>query len=401
MRTKSKAHRRFATKGETLLWYELRDLKAEGLKFRRQSPVGPYIADFVCFAPKIVVEVDGDHHETDDGKIHDANRDEYLRKSGFLVLRYDAGDALDHAWHIAQDVKAKSHFGSGSAPDATSCIAEVTPPGTLPLASTPRLARRASGVSAADRMVPEETPIALSYAGTTHAVMMASPADFEDFALGFSLTEGIVGSPGEIEAIEVEDLGAGIDIQIRLRDAANTRFQARRRRLAGPVGCGLCGIESIEEAMRSVRQVGQPGLTLSAGDITGAVRLLSKRQPLHAETGAVHAAGFYVPSKGVVMAREDVGRHNALDKLAGALAKAGISGATGAVVVTSRVSVEMVQKTAAIGAPFIVAVSAPTALAVRTAEEAGMTLVALVRGDDFDIFTHPERVTAGAEKHVA
>ena len=215
------------------------------------------------------------------------------------------------------------------------------------------------------------------------------------------MTEGIIASPDEIEAIEVEDHGAGIDIQIRLKDQANTRFEARRRRLAGPVGCGLCGIESIEEAMRSVDAVGASKLTLDAADIVRSVKLLSKVQPLHAETGAVHAAGFYVPGQGIVMAREDVGRHNALDKLAGALAKAGIDGAAGAVVVTSRVSVEMVQKTAAIGAPFIIAVSAPTALAIRTADEAGMTLVALVRGEDFDIFTHPERVSLGAAKHVA
>ncbi len=264
-----------------------------------------------------------------------------------------------------------------------------------------RLARRGGGMTSAPRMVPEEVPVAFSYAGTTHAVMMASPGDLEDFALGFSLTEGIVGRPDEIESIEVEDLGAGIDVRIRLRDAANTRFQARRRRLAGPVGCGLCGIESIEEAMRSVDTVGEARLVLSAEDVTGAVRLLSKRQPLHAETGAVHAAGLYVPGRGVVMVREDVGRHNALDKLAGALAKAGIDGTSGAVVVTSRVSVEMVQKTAAIGAPIIIAVSAPTALAIRTAEEAGMTLAALVRGDEFDIFTRAERVSSGVSTHVA
>ncbi|MER8428740.1 formate dehydrogenase accessory sulfurtransferase FdhD [Mesorhizobium caraganae] len=266
---------------------------------------------------------------------------------------------------------------------------------------TSRLAHRASGTTSANRMVPEETPVAFSFAGTTHAVMMASPADFEDFALGFSLTEGIIADPQEIEAIEVEDHGAGIDIQIRLKDQANTRFEARRRRLAGPVGCGLCGIESIEEAMRSVDKVGASKLTLEADDIVRSVRLLSKVQPLHSETGAVHAAGFYIPGKGIVMAREDVGRHNALDKLAGALARAGIDGTSGAVVVTSRVSVEMVQKTAAIGSAFIMAVSAPTALAIRTAEEAGMTLVALVRGDDFDVFTHPERVVLGVAQHVA
>jgi FdhD protein len=270
-----------------------------------------------------------------------------------------------------------------------------------PLTQARRLARRAAGSTSANRMVPEETPVALSYAGTTHAVMMASPADFEDFALGFSLTEGIIDEPEEIEAIEVEDHGAGIDIQIRLKDRANQKFQARRRRLAGPVGCGLCGIESIEEAMRSVDNVERAAITLSAADIVQSVKLLSKVQPLHAETGAVHAAGFYVPGKGIVLAREDVGRHNALDKLAGALTRKGVDGSSGAVVVTSRVSVEMVQKTAAIGASFIIAVSAPTALAIRTAEEAGMTLVALVRGEDFDVFTHPERVTDGATRNVA
>ncbi len=250
-------------------------------------------------------------------------------------------------------------------------------------------------------MVPEETPIALSFAGTTHAVMMATPADLDDFALGFSLTEGIIGTAGEIDSIEVEDLGAGIDIQIKLKDSANTRFQARRRRLAGPVGCGLCGIELIDEAMRSVAEVGRSDLVLTPDDIVRSVRMLAKMQPLHAETGAVHAAGFYLPGKGVVAAREDVGRHNALDKLAGALAKAGIDGMSGAVVVTSRVSVEMIQKTAAIGAAFIIAVSAPTALAIRTAEAAGMTLVALVRGDEFDIFTHPQRVADGVARNVA
>lgn len=264
-----------------------------------------------------------------------------------------------------------------------------------------RIARRGHRMAAENRMVPEEVPVAFSFAGTTHAVMMASPADLEEFALGFSLTEGIIASPDEIEAIEIEDHGAGIDIQIRLRDKANTRFEARRRRLAGPVGCGLCGIESIEEAMRAVASVSGPELRLNAADIVQSVKLLSKVQPLHAETGAVHAAGFYLPGKGIVEAREDVGRHNALDKLAGALARKQIAGANGAVVVTSRVSVEMVQKTAAIGAPVIIAVSAPTALAIRQAEEAGMTLVALVRGEDFDIFSHPDRIASGAAQNVA
>ena len=251
-------------------------------------------------------------------------------------------------------------------------------------------------------VVPEDLePVALSYAGTTHAVMMATPSDLEDFAIGFSLTEGVIASAEEIEDVAVEEAGAGIDIQIRLKDEANHRFEARRRRLAGPVGCGLCGIESIDEAMRSAASVAGAELLLSSTEISNAVRLLTKQQPMHAETGAVHAAGFYVPGEGIVAAREDVGRHNALDKLAGALARSGTSGATGIVVITSRVSVEMVQKAAQLGTGMIVAVSAPTALAIRTAEEAGMTLVALVRGDEFDIFTRPDRIQAGASADVA
>ena len=270
-----------------------------------------------------------------------------------------------------------------------------------PLTSTSRIARRTGGTRAAARMVPEETPVALSYAGTTHAVMMATPFDLEDFAVGFSLTEGIIASTDEIEDIAIEEAGAGIDIQIRLKDEANRRFEARRRRLAGPVGCGLCGIESIDEAMRSVNSVARTDLVLSSTEISNAVRLLTKQQPMHAETGAVHAAGFYVPGDGIVAAREDVGRHNALDKLAGALARAGTDGVSGVVVITSRVSVEMVQKAAQLGAGMIVAVSAPTALAIRTAEDAGMTLIALARGDEFDIFTRPDRVSTGASADVA
>lgn len=188
-----------------------------------------------------------------------------------------------------------------------------------PVTSTTRVTRRAAGTASAVRNVPEETPVALSYAGTTHAVMMASPADLQDFAYGFTLTEGIVQSPEEIETITIEEAGAGIDIQIRLKDKANTRFEARRRRLAGPVGCGLCGIESIDEAMRAVPQIGKSKLTLTGSEIAQAVQLLSHQQPFHSQTGAVHAAGFYVPTKGIVAAREDVGRHNALDKLAGAM----------------------------------------------------------------------------------
>jgi FdhD protein len=268
--------------------------------------------------------------------------------------------------------------------------------------SVPRITRRRKGggeVYATDsRLVPEETPVAFSYNGTTHAVMMATPADMEDFAVGFSLSEGIISRIDAISEIAVEEHDEGVDIQIRLASEAGQELTDRRRRMAGPVGCGLCGIESIEQALKPVASVDKAKLKLTPDEIAQAVKLLSAVQPLHSETGAVHAAGFYVPGKGIVAAREDVGRHNALDKLAGALCRAGVKGETGAVVITSRVSIEMVQKTAIIGSPVLIAVSAPTALAIRTARAAGMTLIALVRGDEFDVFTRHERIPLAGVK---
>lgn len=261
-------------------------------------------------------------------------------------------------------------------------------------------ARRNGRLSGGERFVPEETPVAFSYAGSTHAVMMATPADLEDFAVGFSLTEGIVTDPSEIEAVEIIAEDKGIDLQIGLADAQSAALTARRRHMAGPVGCGLCGIESIDEAVRVTPSVRSSSLTLSEDEVVEAVRLLNGQQPLHMTTRAVHGAGFYVPGKGLVAVREDVGRHNALDKLVGAARRAGHAGAAGAVVVTSRVSVEMVQKTAIIGSPFVIAISAPTALAIRTAQEAGMTLIALVRGDEFEIFTGAERVVSDAGRRL-
>ncbi|WP_439618910.1 formate dehydrogenase accessory sulfurtransferase FdhD [Shinella sp.] len=264
----------------------------------------------------------------------------------------------------------------------------------------PETARRNGRLTAGDRFVPEETPVAFSYAGSTHAVMMASPADLEDFAVGFSLTEGIISDPSEIETIEVVAEDKGIDVQVRLADPQNDALTARRRHMAGPVGCGLCGIESIEQAVRVTPSVRSSMLTLTEDEVADAVRLLNGQQPLHMVTRAVHGAGFYVPGTGLIAVREDVGRHNALDKLVGAARRAGHVGSAGAVVVTSRVSVEMVQKTAIIGSPFIIAISAPTALAIRTAEDAGMTLIALVRGEEFEIFTGAERIVSGAERRL-
>ncbi|QKV17304.1 formate dehydrogenase accessory sulfurtransferase FdhD [Oricola thermophila] len=260
--------------------------------------------------------------------------------------------------------------------------------------------RRAGRHGSGPRMVAEETPVALTFNGVTHAVMMATPSDLEDFAVGFSLNEGIVGALDEIERIEIVEADNGIDLQIRLREDADERLARRRRAMAGPVGCGLCGVESIEEAVKP-RAAVDSDFTMPADEITNAVAELTKVQVMNAETGAVHAAGFWSPEEGVVLAREDVGRHNALDKLAGALARVGTDCGQGAVLLTSRVSVEMIQKTAAIGAPIVLAISAPTALAVRTAVQSNITLVAVVRGEDHEIFTHPRRITNGEIADVA
>jgi FdhD protein len=267
--------------------------------------------------------------------------------------------------------------------------------------SVSRTARKGGVVMPGERIVPEEVPIAFSYGGSSHAVMMATPDDLEDFAVGFSLTEGIIGSTGEISSIEIVDGDLGIDVQVTLADDVEDALRARRRSMAGPVGCGLCGIESIEQAVRKVPDVSGSPLALTHGDIVRAANLLNEAQPLHRETRAVHGAGFYIPGQGLSAVREDVGRHNALDKLCGAVIRSGNTGIGGAVVVTSRISVEMVQKTAILGASILIAISAPTALAIRTAEDAGMTLVALVRGDDFEIFTHPHRISPESIADVA
>jgi len=270
-----------------------------------------------------------------------------------------------------------------------------------PTTPVPETARRNGLVRSGSRIVPEEVPIAFSYGGTSHAVMMGTPADIEDFAVGFSLTEGIITDMSEIAAIEPIEDGQGIDVQITLVDDAADALRLRRRHMAGPVGCGLCGIESIEQAVRKVPDVSKVALKPTQRDIVRAIALLNDAQPLHRETHAVHGAGFYIPSEGLLAVREDVGRHNALDKLCGAVIRSGHKGADGVVAVTSRLSVEMVQKAAILGSSVLVAISAPTALAIRTAEEAGMTLVALVRGDDFEIFTHPHRIITGSIADVA
>ena len=263
-----------------------------------------------------------------------------------------------------------------------------------PFGATDATHHRPGSSVAVTRALPEETAIAMVYDGSTHAVMMATPADVEDFAMGFSLTEGIVTGTAQIASCDVIAHEKGIEAQMWLAEDRGAALAARRRSLAGPVGCGLCGIDSIEAAVRSLPSLSGMGPTLSVQEISAATDSLRGWQPLHDRTRAVHAAGFLLPGQGVVLAREDVGRHNALDKLIGAMARQGIDPSQGAIVLTSRVSTEMVQKCVMAGCAVLIAVSAPTLHALRLAEGAGLTLAAFARGEGFDLFCHPERLRA-------
>ena len=253
-------------------------------------------------------------------------------------------------------------------------------------------ARRMSDKSPVEVDLAEETAIAISYDGSTQAVLMGSPADLEDFAYGFSLTEGIA-TPDEIEAVTPERVEQGIDLRIWLARDAGQRFIGRRRRTVGPVGCGLCGVETLAAAMRVLEPV-SGDCVISADDLDAALAEMDAGQRLRDATGASHAAGFLVPGRGLIALREDVGRHNALDKLAGALLRgpdAGLIG-RGAVVLTSRISVDLVQKTATLGAPVLIALAAPTSAAVAAAEAAGIGLAGRARSAArAEIYARPER----------
>lgn len=239
--------------------------------------------------------------------------------------------------------------------------------------------------------VAEETPVALEYNGISHATMLATPADLEDFAMGFSLTEGIVERPGEIRGIEVVPQFNGIVIQVEISSACASRLKLRRRTMAGRTGCGLCGVESLPEVLRPLTPVADaPPVPLAA--VLRAMREMRGGQALHDLTGATHAAAWADASGHVRLVREDVGRHNALDKLVGALARQGVPTGSGMALVSSRASFEMSQKCAAAGIGILAAVSAPTALAIRVAQNTNIALLGFVRNADAAIYTHPERI---------
>ena len=250
---------------------------------------------------------------------------------------------------------------------------------------------KAGELTRATDFVTEEVPVALVYHGVPHVVMLASPADLEDYAVGFTVSEGLVGDPSEIQSVEVERGAESIEVRIGIAGERFSELLRRRRNLTGRSGCGLCGAETVEEAIRPPVQVAN-GPTVTAADLHAALLQLESLQPINARTGSIHAAAWALPGKGIQFVREDVGRHNALDKVIGALVRSGTDVTTGYAVITSRASFEMVQKAAAAGITCMVAVSAPTALAIRMAEQTGLTLVGFARRDRHVIYAHPHRL---------
>jgi formate dehydrogenase accessory protein FdhD len=239
--------------------------------------------------------------------------------------------------------------------------------------------------------VAEEMPVALVYHDVPHVVMLATPADLEDYAVGFTLSEGLVARADEIRGVEVAQGEASADVKITVAWERFSQLLQRRRNLAGRTGCGLCGAETAEDAIRECAPV-PAGVTITGEELHATIAQLPARQVINARTGSVHAAAWVVPGRGIRVVREDVGRHNALDKTIGALTRAGADFSAGYMVITSRASYEMVQKAATVGISLLVALSAPTAFAVRLAQRSGLTLVAFARPDRHVVYAHPQRL---------
>jgi len=255
------------------------------------------------------------------------------------------------------------------------------------------VALRDGAATAKEECVAEEVAVALEVNGIAHAVMLATPADLEDFALGFLLSEAIIDARADLLDVEFASVESGIALRATVAQRCVHRLKERRRALAGRTGCGLCGTESIAEAVRPIRG-DVAGIVVEAAALERAMRSLHDGQTLQRLTGATHAAAWITLDGELVTVREDVGRHNALDKLIGALSRGGADLAAGFVAVTSRASYEMVHKTASAGIGLLAAISAPTGLAIRMAESAGLTLVGFVRGANATVYSHPEAVRA-------
>ncbi len=239
--------------------------------------------------------------------------------------------------------------------------------------------------------VADERPVAFRYHGVSHVVMLATPADLEDLAVGFTLSEAIVTSPTQIRSVALKVLDDALEVDLDIAPERFSLLLQRHRNLTGRTGCGMCGAETLADAIRPPPTL-EGGLRLDATDLHAALDALQAGQALNARTGSIHAAAWVVPGQGVVLVREDVGRHNALDKLIGALVRDGADLATGYVIITSRASYEIVQKAATVGIAAIVAVSAPTAFAIRAATEFGVTLVGFARPGRHVVYAHGERV---------
>jgi FdhD protein len=262
--------------------------------------------------------------------------------------------------------------------------------------SVPVLRWPPAGNGRGDDCIAHETPVALVYNGIAHVVMMATPLDLEDFALGFSLTEGILAKPTELYAVECTEQADGIELAMTISAERFAGVKERRRNLTGRTGCGLCGAESLQQALRPLQPLtGTAVFTHEA--VQRAVLALQQHQPLQEHTGAVHAAAWCSAQGDILLVREDVGRHNALDKLIGAIARQSQPHAQDFLLISSRASYEMVAKAASAGFQLLAAISAPTTLAIQLAEQAGLTLVGFARPGRHSIYTHPQRLQAGSE----
>ncbi len=240
--------------------------------------------------------------------------------------------------------------------------------------------------------IAEEVPISLIYNQIPHVVMLATPTNLEEFALGFSITEGIIKSPHELLSARVYNRSNGIEVQLKIPEHRFDRLSDKGRNLTGRTGCGLCGASTLQQAIRQPNTV-KGELSVSAEDLRSALFDIGNHQKLNHITGAVHAAAWVVPGQGISDIREDVGRHNALDKLIGCLLRNNKDLSSGFIIITSRASYEMVQKTAWVGISLLAAISAPTGLAIRLANETGLTLIGFARDEQHVVYTHPRRLT--------
>ena len=256
--------------------------------------------------------------------------------------------------------------------------------------------RRARSQVRVEDEIAEEVPVAFVVNGRPFAVMLATPADLEDFALGFMLSEGLVGDAGEVEIEGIAELIEGFELRLRVPAARARALEHRHRALEGRSGCGICGTGQLETALRQPGPVAE-GSSIDVAALRRALRGLRDGQRLNARTGATHAAGWAGIDGGLQLLREDIGRHNALDKLVGAMARAGLDPAAGFCVVTSRASYEMAMKAASAGMPLLAAISAPTALAIALSERCNLTLVGFAREDGHAVYTHPRRLLAGED----